>query len=424
MKPLHWAFILVAIVLPVSIISRSLANSKFSVLKDEVRINNAIDTATKDAIDQIITANGGFLTAGFEYDNEFGNVIDVTPELAQESINTFFHTMAVNYNIPYKMSDTTTLSGERTDSYIKNYFASYIPAVVVIAYDGFYIYSIDETDTGYYGYKLSSKIPYAFDVGNCTIGYTLKDDIYLYLKDQKKSYSGKLNQYRSEEEFKAAYNEAFSNIGKDVESEIISLDDIDVLSSITNDMTVISYALSQVWDGISSDISEYLLPTNMNDIGSFMQDYRHVTDNESEQSTKNFHDKRREIITNIISECLRQEISEHNNYADIMGITYEFNLPSIDAEGWYNAINDISVMAFVQGIPMGTAKGTYFNSFALGGSQIVQSEYVYGNCYNGVPLYHRSNCSLIAGDNYTEIFINEDDAISRGYLACQLCHHQ
>ena len=91
MKVLHWAIILVIILLPVSIVCRVNTNAKFSSLKDEVRINNAIDTATKDAIDQIITISG------FNYDDEFGDVIDITPELAQETINTFFHTLAVNY---------------------------------------------------------------------------------------------------------------------------------------------------------------------------------------------------------------------------------------------------------------------------------------------------------------------------------------
>ena len=57
MKILHWAFILVAIILPISLICRVTVNSRFAALKDEVRINNAIDTATKDAVDQIIAVS-------------------------------------------------------------------------------------------------------------------------------------------------------------------------------------------------------------------------------------------------------------------------------------------------------------------------------------------------------------------------------
>lgn len=154
MKILHWAFILIAIILPISIICRNLVNSRFAALKDEVRINNAIDTATKDAVAQIISANTGFMTSGFESDINFSGVIDVTPELAQESINTFFHSMAVNYNIPYKTSDTTTYKSNDEDSYIKNYFATYIPAVVIVAYDGFYVYSIEKDSSRLYGVSI------------------------------------------------------------------------------------------------------------------------------------------------------------------------------------------------------------------------------------------------------------------------------
>ena len=66
MKVLHWAIILVIILLPVSIVCRVNTNAKFSSLKDEVRINNAIDTATKDAIDQIITISGLITTMSLE----------------------------------------------------------------------------------------------------------------------------------------------------------------------------------------------------------------------------------------------------------------------------------------------------------------------------------------------------------------------
>ena len=158
MKILHWSFVLIAIILPTSIICRNTVNSRFAALKDEVRINNAIDTATKDAIDQIIAVSG------FDFDNEFGDVINITPELAQETVNTFFHTLAVNYNIPYKVSDNTELTGDSAESYIKNYFAPYVPAVVIIAYDGFYVYSQENDGTGY-RYELSSKIPYTASRG-------------------------------------------------------------------------------------------------------------------------------------------------------------------------------------------------------------------------------------------------------------------
>lgn len=124
MKLTHWAIIFIIIVVPFSLICRNLINTKFSVVKDEIRINNVIDSATQDAIDQVI-----------ELSDEFGlgKNISLTPSVINASINTFFNTMTVNFNLPYNQKT-------------KNYFESYIPAILIIGYDGLYIYSAEETN--------------------------------------------------------------------------------------------------------------------------------------------------------------------------------------------------------------------------------------------------------------------------------------
>lgn len=417
MKILHWAFIFVAIILPVSIICRVTVNSKYAALKDEVRINNAIDTATKDAIDQIIAVSG------FDYDDEFGDVINVTPSLAQESINTFFHTLAVNYNIPFKISDTTVIEGNSSESYIKNYFAPYVPAVIVIAYDGFYVYSQElktyrnssnQLETGYI-YELSTKIPYTceYTLGNgrkCTVGYTLGNDIYFYY--DKKCYSGKLN-YNTLEDIRKEYTENYSEYEKET------------IPYLTDDMSIILYSMDS-----ELRIPKELMPES--GVTNFLQDY--TKDENGNYVVGPFHEARRKVIIDIISKCLREEINvEHNRFASIVGATYDFYLPEISNDDWINSIDDISIMAFVQGIPIGTLDGTYFNNFALGGSRIVKKDFIYGNkvysdySHQDIPLYHKSNCELLkdtSGDfeNYDNIFTSEEDAVAAHYLPCQLCY--
>lgn len=140
MRILHWALILIAIILPISIVCRNVVNSRFAAIKDEVRINNAIDAATKDAIDQIIE-----VAQSWTFDEEFGDVINITPNLAQEAIDSFFYTMGINFNLPFQIDDSSVAARNTTKSYIKNYFGSYVPAVLVLAYDGFYIYSQETT---------------------------------------------------------------------------------------------------------------------------------------------------------------------------------------------------------------------------------------------------------------------------------------
>ena len=409
MKILHWAIILLAIILPVSIVCRLLVTSRFNALKDEVRINNAIDTATKDAIDQIIVVSDLM-----EYDNQFGGVINITPALAQESIDTFFHTMAVNYNLAY-----TSKENNSDSSLIKSYFASYIPAVIVIAYDGFYTYSLENNGNSGYRYQLSTKIPFTYTPpgANYTIGYTLGDDIYLYPHGSNVCYSGKIY-YSDLEVIEEQYNH-YSNdyLATDASS----------ISNISDEIQVIAYAMQEQAVGGLMNLKGYVLPSGDN----FLDDYS--KDENGNITVGDFHKHRRAAIIKIITDVLTEEINEHNTYSDTMGITYRFTLPEITNDEWINTINDISVLAFVQGIPIGTTKGIYYNNFALGGSQIVNSEMLYGDLYHNdltgkeTRLYHRANCKYLKekhGENLSSLqkFPTREAAISRGYIACQLCN--
>ena len=417
---------LIAIIIPVSILCRITVNSRFQALKDEVRINNAIDTATQDAIDQIITVSN------FDYDIEFGDVINITPALAMESINTFFHTLAVNYNIPFKYTDMTSNTQKSSDSYIKNYFSSYVPAVIIIAYDGFYVYS-QELTSGGYEYKLSSKIPYTYNANNYSIGYTLKNDVYLYYNNN--CYSGRLY-YNKFSDIVAKFNSDYKYIADTKPSMQEAAHDI---SMLTDDISMVIYALNNCPNNPSSiTIGKELMPTSSS-VNNFSQDYQ--TDASGKTTVGDFHKKRREVIIKIISDTLTETINiKHNKFAELVGNTYNFYLPEITDDDWINSINDITVMSFVQGIPVGTLKGNYYNNYALGGSQIVNRGLLYGNTVksdysnNNVNLYHKDeNCKGITEHinvntnkkEYDQIFISEygsNGAIENNYLPCQLCN--
>lgn len=418
MKVLHWAIILVIILLPVSIVCRVNTNAKFSSLKDEVRINNAIDTATKDAIDQIITISG------FNYDDEFGDVIDITPELAQETINTFFHTLAVNYNIPYMNSEASAyFSSDSSDSYIKNYFSTYVPAIMIVAYDGFYVYSLDLTGGGY-KYQLSSKIPFTCSSsdGRYSIGYTLGNDIYLYVDG--KCYTGTVSG-NSYNEIVEKYNELCNNYGLDTTQN----QDPETIAALTNDISLLMYAFEQSIGVNHVEFDESIFPKR--NVTNFMQDYEKNSGDNS-YSVGPFHEKRRKTIIDIITASLTEEINiEQNRFADLVGVTYNFYFPTLSEQDWINTIDDISFLAFVQGIPMGNAESTYYNNFALGGSKIVKKDYIYINEVNGVRLYHNHNCPTIVGadgevndDKIEYIVLSKEEAISDEYKAypCLICN--
>ena len=126
MKLSHFCVIFLIIILPFSIICRNNVNEYFMVQKDEVRLNNVIDIATQDALDTLVELNDEFQML------YFNQRFDITQSLVEESVKSFFQTLAVNFNMPYIQGKT------------ENYFSTYIPAIVVVAYDGFFVYSVDD----------------------------------------------------------------------------------------------------------------------------------------------------------------------------------------------------------------------------------------------------------------------------------------
>lgn len=404
MKIQHYAIIFIIIILPFSIICKNKVDKKIDVLSEQTRINNALDTATSDAVDTLIELNDEFYAL---YD---GKTLDVTPAIAKEGIKSFFKTLAVNNTLPFTADE----------NYAENYFSPYIPAIVIVAYDGFYIYSVDD-DGGEYKYVLSPKIPYAYEEDGYIINFTLGNAIKLYAK----------NGVLYEGEFKNAHINDTEVIDEyDIYENILGSSTLTKLPQLTTNMSLIVYALTQ--NTYFDDLPDFLKSSNAN--VSMLQDYddKHSDDGTNtpldySDDVSEFNIKRRSVIINTIVEVLNDKINNHNRYADMMGVTYDFYLPEIDDAEWINAVDDVSIMAFMQGMP--TSTDTYYNSYALGASRIVEATYIYGTADK---KYHLSRCPLLNGEfdadgfpidggAVKEMFLNKIDAAKEGYNPCLVC---
>lgn len=404
MKIQHYAIIFIIIILPFSIICKNKVDKKIDVLNEQTRINNALDTATSDAVDTLIELNDEFYAL---YD---GKTLDVTPAIAKEGIKSFFNTLAVNNTLPFTADE----------NYAENYFSPYIPAIVVVAYDGFYIYSVED-DGGEYKYVLSPKIPYAYEEDGYIINFTLGNAIKLYAK----------NGVLYEGEFKNAHINDTEVIDEyDIYENILGGSTLTKLPQLTTNMSLIVYALTQ--NTYFDDLPDFLKSSNAN--VSMLQDYddKHSDDGSNtpldySDDVSEFNIKRRSVIISTIVKVLNEKINNHNRYADMMGVTYDFYLPEIDDAEWINAVDDVSIMAFMQGMP--TSTDTYYNSYALGASRIVEATYIYGT---GDKKYHTSRCLLLNGqfdaDGFPkdgglvkEMFLNKIDAAKGGYNPCMVC---
>ena len=401
MKLQHYAIVFLIVILPFSIICRSKMTNYSLMLKDQVRLNNVIDSATQDALDMLVELNDEFQM--LDLDERF----DITQTLAEESVKSFFQTLAINFNMPYIHGTT------------ENYFSMYVPAIVIVAYDGFFIYSVDDTPTGF-SYQMSPKIPYAyFDEATGTlVHFTLGNYVTLYTNDNV--YKGNLT-CNYKEEALALYNEWSA----------LTLQE---LSESTKEMSVLIEALIQESNGLGySLVPNFLIPDSSGDSDTIplLKDYDRLTDNQNTSETtvavaSKFHEIRRETIITLIRETLQQEINDHNTYASILGSTYDFALPQIANDEWTNSINDISVMSFIQGMKIGT--NMYYDNYALSGSRITQTDYYYSTNETN-KYYHHSTCSKVQsyfdGDPTSpvdNIFITREQAAGAGYFPCELCH--
>jgi hypothetical protein len=385
MKLTHWIFVFLAIILPFSIVSRNLINDKFLTMKDEIKLNNILDSATQDASDLI---------------KEIADInseknINITPDVAISSINQFFHTLAINFNIPFS-----------SDEDIRTYFESYIPAIIIVGYDGFYVYSSEMQGTTI-KHELKPKIPYAYEdtYGNI-INFTLDNNVTIYANgvSGKKVFSGEI----IDENVISKYNDLVAQLGVSTAEE---------LSNVTNDMSVILYALNK--DNFAFETEAFLTSGDPN------KDYIYDQYGNLAGEAGSFHKMRRQVITDSIKKALISETSEHNEYAKYLGIAYSFNIPEVSAVEWHNAINDISFLAFIQGIPIGV--DTYYNNYALGGSRIITAADIYATDNIRGKRYHTGKCSevltggVIDYNKIDQIFLNNVDAASAGYYPCELC---
>lgn len=126
-----------------------------------------------------------------------------------------------------------------------------------------------------------------------------------------------------------------------------------------------------------------------------------------------FDETRHRTIVNAVQKDVAYFINKHNQFALRLGSYYDFKIPLLPNEEWTNSVDDIGIMAFVQGIPVGHQ---FYNNYAFSSGRIVKKNVVYGTVDDrtGLKYYYRSSYPL----NYRvqETFTSEKDAAAAGYM--------
>ncbi|WP_101808199.1 hypothetical protein [Paenibacillus pasadenensis] len=318
MKWIEWAIVGALLFLPFAIVNRDETDTLRRMELTEMRYDAALDAAVDDAARLLV------VNASQQQEAQYASAKHVALN-KEEVLAAFYRTLDAGL-------------GAADDPVSQGVLHRYIPAIVIVGYDGFYVYSEQEW-TG-------------------TDGKTVMKPAW----GTKKPY---------------AYSDSAGN----------SL-------SFTLDQQVLAYdAASRSWhEGLRQDIRQETTIPLLQDAALFEQ-------------------VRRSTIVRAIQDELAYRINRYNETVSRNGLSYTFTLPLISDEDWHNTVDDVGVLAFVQGIPMGAK---VYNNYALGGSRIVKRPTIIGARKGSMKVYYRSSC----GYTYQaeETFASEQAAARKGYM--------
>lgn len=325
MKIIDWAIIFVLLVSPALWLG--------SLHTDHIREMNRLNIRYTTALKTSVQDGGQALNRNElqRFENSYGSDKWMRAD-KEQALAAFLQTLYVNFGV------ADDLVGQQA-------LLAFIPAVVVMDYDGYYVYAArlgpDYDQESSLMHRWGDKKPYVYaDAGGNSIAFTLDRYITVYDAAENRWLSGRQDELK--------------------------------------DQTIIP---------LLQDDSE-------------------------------FEAVRRSAIVHSIEQDLEQAIQLHNDHAARQGIHYTFTLPTISQEEWSNTLDDVGILAFLQGIPVGDR---YYNNYALGGGRLIRSQAILGfaDSVTGMKYYERESCDPVANRRYQiqEVFASEQAAAAKGYFA-------
>lgn len=254
----------------------------------------------------------------------------------------------------------TSALGLLDDPYQQEMISLYIPVIAIITNDGFYILYNEEYDNsnGKKGIKKqwTELIPYSYEDDNFVYRFTLGDTVSLYDKNKL---------LRSETllvtlDYHEINNNTEYNLVSETDPDNIMLDDVKFKT--VKSMKIIS------------KIEEYLT-----------------------------------YYTNL------------NNYiAKHYGVTYNFNMPSVDNSEWIRSINSISMITLFQGYPYNNGR-EYYNQFVVSGASIKKTHIFYIVPEDYYFVYHRADCDNFIRESEIKTCYSIEECAKEGAFGCENC---
>ncbi|MBQ8044290.1 MAG: hypothetical protein IJ272_09150 [Clostridia bacterium] len=404
MKLTDFALIFVAVFLPVVVIV--FVNTSFVVKseKQEMYYKNLMNSAITDAVSSMKHIEN----EDEEIDYGYSGIVDKKVSInANTAITTFYNSLANNFNVA-----NNEVSLER--------LKMYIPVIAILDYDGIYIHSAEEDESGNITFVTKPKVYYTYSYVITKEDNLLAEDTY----------------------------------------EILSLSEIEDISTYKENNRLLSDYIYEI--NFTMDDYVYLNIYKIADKEADEENYSRVeysknfylTDNENNselvysyditQSKKNkikkqVVEKLDEIKSQVIGEIGMKEISyavnRHNIYAKQAGINYTFRFSVESDATWYETMDGIGMIAIIQGVSLGNR---YLNYKAYSASDLIITRKYYVSkgvtgrddiAYLSKDLYHASNrCDVyLEYINSTRekiipsYYTKKADAATQGFYPCPIC---
>ena len=362
MKLQHLIIVFLVIMLPMALIMSQYTGLQIDTLATKTKYDTALLGATFDTM------------AAFELNTINSTKSSVIGEEIRD-LEAVISTFATS------LSSSIGLSGASN-----KYILSYVPALVFGLYDGYYIYSQNDTGTGvelkpyvYYTKTYSTNPP--TDRVNITIAYSLDNYVTIYGKyidriGQSKTISASGYLVIPED---IVVSDEFSYIktkdeNGDVISEVINpgikstikYKDYDILPETIyeNKIDTDRHQMLTNQSKYTTDAMMYYYEAKQfteiyNEVVSRLADkdtLKITSNNNPEDETSLFMNEKINVMKNSIISNLNNAIYNYEGRAS----TYE--MPQLSGEDWEKILNNISVTAFLKDIPIGT---TTYNNYVV-----------------------------------------------------------
>lgn len=359
MKITDFALIFVGITLP--IIITVYVNVSFTIKAEEQEMyyKKIINAALDDASNQMKEVENTDKEIDYGYSGTSDNKISVN---AQVGVDTFLNSLYNNFGI--KGNDTA-----------ENYLQYFIPAIAIIDYNGVQVSSIEEFTEN----------------GQNVIKHVLKPKKYYSYTYYLCATPGDVSKLTYTEDYETAVKNGLHS------THIVEFTMYDYIThrGYINEKSgkVTEIPVSNFY--ISDSKNNSKLVANVDSNASLLQREKDVLP----KIISNLQNKRKSVIINSIQDEMEYATNNNNSYASQAGIRYNFVFPTLEEGEMESQIQNVGIMALVQGISIGnrylnvraysTSKLTEITRYYL---SIPNTDGIYKTKYN-LNLYHKDkNC--------------------------------